>query len=83
VTGLVDLQRSWLEEIVTVRRQISTELRRAIAGLDVDAKMVLSLADRYGELDGEIVCSYAERFAKVGKALTAAQKADFTALRRS
>jgi hypothetical protein len=83
VTGLVDLQRSWLEEIVTVRRQISTELRRAIAGLDVDSKMVLSLADRYGELDGEIVCSYAERFAKVGKALTAAQKADFTALRKT
>jgi hypothetical protein len=83
VTALVNIQKPWLEEIVTVRRQISTELRRAIAGLDVESKMVLSLADRYGELDGEIICSYAERFARVGKALTAAQEADLLALRKN
>jgi hypothetical protein len=82
VTDLVDLQKSWLSEIVDVRREICTELRRAIAGQTPDSAAVLALADRYGELDGEIIYSYATRFAAVGRSLTSAQKSGFLALRK-
>lgn len=67
VTGLVELQRKDLEEIVAVRRAISVELRRFMKEESVDQAKVMSLAKRYGELDGEISYCYATRFAEVGK----------------
>jgi len=82
ISGLVDLQRSWLYEIVDVRREISTLLRRAIAGETLDSAMVLTLADRYGQLDGELVYYYAESFVRVGKTLTDAQKSKLLEFRR-
>ena len=81
VTGLVDLQRKDLQEIVAVRRAISTELRRFMKEESVDKAKVLSLAKRYGELDGEISYWYAMRFAAVGKTLTAEQKKTLLKLR--
>ena len=41
----------------------------------------MSLADRYGQLDGEINYNYAVRFARVGRALTTAQKSALAKLR--
>ena len=81
VTGLVDLQRKDLQEIVAVRRSISTELRRFMKEESVDKAKVLSLAKRYGELDGEISYWYAMRFAAVGKTLTADQRKTLLKLR--
>jgi hypothetical protein len=81
VTGLVDLQRKDLQEVVAVRRAISTELRRFMKEESVDKAKVLSLAKRYGELDGEISYWYAMRFAAVGKTLTADQKKTLLKLR--
>ena len=81
VTGLVDLQREDLREIVTVRRAISMELRRFMKEESVAQDKVMSLAKRYGELDGEISCGYAMRFAEVGKTLTADQKKALLKLR--
>ncbi len=54
VTGLTEIQRSDLYEIVSTRRLISTQLRRFITESSVDSATVLALAKRYGELDGEI-----------------------------
>ncbi len=82
VTGLVDTQKPFLYEMVDRRRDISTQLRGFMAGQTVSSTTVLSLADRYGELDGEIIYHYATNFAQVGKTLTAAQKADLAALRK-
>jgi len=82
ISGLVDLQRDWLYEIVDVRREISTLLRQAIAGRTLDSAMILTLADRYGQLDGELAYNYAESFVRVGKTLTAAQKATLLGYRR-
>jgi hypothetical protein len=82
ITDLVELQKDWLYEIVDIRRSISTELRKAMAGQTIDRALVLSLGDRYGQLDGEIVCSYAERFVRAGRGLTEGQKAALTALRK-
>jgi hypothetical protein len=81
VTGLVDLQRKDLQEIVTVRRGISVELRRFMKEAAVDPNQVLALAKRYGELDGEISYWYAMRFGEVGKTLTTDQKKTLLKLR--
>ena len=81
VTGLVDLQRKDLQEIVSVRRAISIELRRFMKEESVDQNKVLALAKRYGELDGEISYWYAMRFGEVGKTLAADQKQSLLKLR--
>ena len=81
VTGLVDLQRKDLQEIVSVRRAISVELRRFMKEESVDRDKVLALAKRYGKLDGDISYWYAMRFAEVGKTLAADQKQSLLKLR--
>jgi len=82
VTGLVDTQKPDLYEIVARRRDIATQLRRFIAGEAVSSTEVLSLATRYGELDGEIVYNYATNLARVNQSLSSAQQADLAALRK-
>ena len=81
VTSLVDLQREDLNDIVSARRDISTELRRLMTEGSVDRDAVLELAERYGELDGEIVYYYATHFAEVAGTLSDAQRAVLTAVR--
>jgi len=83
ITGLIDLQRQDLQEIVATRRQMATELRRFLKGESVDKDRVLSLSKRYGELDGEMSYLYATAFAEVGKTLTAQQKENLAGMRAS
>jgi hypothetical protein len=49
----------------------------------VDSATVLSLARRYGELDGEIVYNYATNFVKVNNSLSSVQKTKLTTLRET
>ena len=81
ITAIPDLQRKALKEIVDVRRQICTELRRFLKGEQADKEKVLALGRRYGELDGEMSYCYATAFAKVNKTLTEKQRADLVKLR--
>ncbi len=81
ITGVVDLQREPLNDIVAVRRGVSTELRRFMKGETADKQAVLALARKYGELDGAISHDYATRFAEVNRTLTAAQKEKLLRLR--
>lgn len=81
ITGIPDRQRKALAEVVTVRRQISTELRKRLDGQEPDGAKVISLSRRYGELDGEMSWMYATAFAKVAKTLTAAQRDTLVKLR--
>ena len=81
ITSLVDLQRADLNEIVTTRKAIATELRRPLTGGTIDENLVRTLSARYGALDGEISYYYATHFADVGKTLTSDQKAKMVALR--
>ncbi len=81
ITGIISLQSKALAEMITVRRGISTELRRFLKGETADKEKVLALGRRYGELDGEVSYYYAAAFAKVSKTLTAAQRAAFMKLR--
>jgi hypothetical protein len=83
ITDLVDLQRDDLKEIVTVRRAISTELRRFQEGQTADKSKVLSLSRRYGELDGDMSYLYATAFAKVAKTLAAGQRQNLAKMRVS
>ena len=81
ITGLVEVQRPFLTQIVDTRRTVATELRRYLAGGSADTATVASLMKTYGELDGAIVYNFAVNFAAVGQSLTAEQKAQLMALR--
>lgn len=74
ITGLVDIQKQDLYEIVDTRENISTELRRFINENSIDKNKVISLSETYGSLDGEIVYHYATHFASVGQSLDPRQK---------
>jgi hypothetical protein len=81
ITAIPDLQRKALKEVVEVRRAVSTELRKPLAGGHPDRAKVLALGRRYGELDGEMSWTYATAFAKVNRTLTADQRAKLLKLR--
>ncbi len=81
VTDLVDIQRAALYEIVATRRAISTQLRLFITQETVDEAGLLALAERYGELDGEIVFNYATNFAALADTLSTTQETELMALR--
>jgi hypothetical protein len=82
ITSLVDIQRPSLTGIVAVREQISTELRKFKTGGTADSATVLSLMEKYGELDGEIIYNLAVNFTQVNQTLTSEQKAKLLALRK-
>ncbi len=81
LTGLVDIQRNDLNEIVSTREAIVIELRKLMAQETVNDSMVLALGERYGELDGEIAYDYAMHFSDVSKTLSVEQKAEALKLR--
>jgi len=81
ITGIADLQKKSLREIISVRRAISTELRRVLKGEQPDREKVLNRGRRYGELDGELSCYYATAFGKVNRTLTAQQRKELATLR--
>ena len=83
ITNLVEVQRDSLYEIVDTRHAISTELRKFIQTDAVDEETVLSLAEKYGGLDGTIVYHYAVAFTEVSETLTPEQTAAQTELRES
>jgi hypothetical protein len=81
ITGLVALQREPLRSIVAIRGEISTGLRNFMKGETPDRQRVLSLARKYGELDGAISCQYASRFAELNRTLTSGQRQTLGKLR--
>lgn len=80
VSGLVDVQRKALLEIVDRRKDVSTMLRRFQAGLPVDSAAVVALSARYGELDGMIAYWYTTRFTAAARALSTSQQAQLQSL---
>lgn len=81
ITSLVDRQRATLEDIVQVRRQISTALRGYRTGSAPDTSNVIDLMARYGRDDGSLVHMYATAFATVDRTLTAGQRSALDGLR--
>lgn len=81
ITGIIEEQRSALEEIGEIRTTVSNELRKAISGETIDKEEVFTLIERYGELDGQISALYATRFSEVNSTLTDTQRAALVKLR--
>lgn len=81
ILGILDQQRTALKGTADVRRQISTELRKFLAGQTPDKAKVIALGRHYGQLDGEMSWYYTIAFAKVNKTLTADQKTALVKLR--
>ena len=81
ITSLVTTEKSPLQGLVDARTQISTELRKFLAGGTADQAVVLGLMDQYGAYDGEIIYNMAVNFSKVGQSLSADQKTQLVALR--
>jgi len=73
ITEIIPLQKVLLEELVEIRRQIVSDLRRFMNGERVDSESVMALSKRYGEIDGEMTYYYASSFAEIYKTLTAQQ----------
>jgi hypothetical protein len=80
IKSIVDLQRNALTELVEKRKSVSTELRKFLSSKSADEATVLSLSERYGELDGELSYYYATIFTEVYNSLSADQKAKLTKL---
>jgi hypothetical protein len=80
ITGLVDIQKGDMNDIVARRRAISNQLRQFMAEETIDSAAVMSLSRQYGQLDGEIVYNYATHFAAVAHALSYTQRSQVTAL---
>jgi hypothetical protein len=90
MSSLVETQRNNLYKgttnIVSVRTQIATLLRRLITTADTGGfirTQVLALSETYGNLDGENNYNYARVFAQVYKTLSADQKIRLAALRKA
>jgi Spy/CpxP family protein refolding chaperone len=81
ITSIADKQRKLLAETITVRKNISQELRKLLDGKTPDRARVLALGRRYGELDGEMSWYYATAFAKINRTLTAEQRGALIKLR--
>ena len=81
ISGLVDIQRPLLQEMVTTRQQIATHLRTFLAGSVAAEAAVMALMQRYGQLDGEIAWELASAFVAVGQSLSATQEARLRAMR--
>ncbi|MBF0594770.1 MAG: hypothetical protein HQL22_07365 [Candidatus Omnitrophica bacterium] len=81
IIGIIDEQKSALEEIKQIRTTVSMELRKAISGGTIDKNKVYLLIERYGELDGQMSGLYASRFAEVNKTLTSEQRVALVKLR--
>lgn len=84
--SLVATQKNNLTSIVAVRTQIATLLRSLLntsTSADSVKTLVLSLSATYGELDGVNNYFYATKFAQVYQSLSADQKTQLNALRKS
>jgi Spy/CpxP family protein refolding chaperone len=82
ISSLVEVQKPSLQGIVETRKQVSTELRKFLAGGSADSASVDSLMKQNGELDGAIIYNLATRFVQVSTTLSEEQKAQLMALRK-
>lgn len=81
ITEIPGAQRASLARIVQVRREISSELRKALAGGKADRDKVVALGREYGQLDGDLSWMYAKAFASVNASLNADQREAMRKLR--
>lgn len=81
IEAVVERGRPVLKEIVAVRREMATELRKSLAGGTPDRERVRALGRRYGELDGALSWDEAMAFARINQSLSAEQRQAMRKLR--
>jgi hypothetical protein len=81
ITGIMTPLKPILDEILSIRHQISQQFRGVLVGKSIDYDKVMALSRRYGELDGLQSWEMATRFAAVYRTLSADQKAAMVGLR--
>jgi hypothetical protein len=81
ITAIISQEHKVLMDTIEVRRAISTELRKFLSAQVPDKEKVLALGRGYGELDGEMSYADAMAFVRLGKTLTAEQRAALVKLR--
>lgn len=81
VTNIVDIQYPNLLDVVDLRREISTELRKFLIQDTIDENKIIDLSATYGALDGANSYTQASRFSAVNNELTEQQLAQFITLR--
>ncbi len=81
ITGLVDIQRTDLNNIVLQRQKTAEKLRLFMNGTPVSKDDVIALVRQYGAYEGAMMYHYATNFAAVGNSLSGTQAETLMALR--
>lgn len=81
ITSIIDDQREALERIVTIRTEVSKELRVLMEQETINEEKIEALMAEYGQLEGQLSLMYASKFAEVGHTLTTDQIASMKVLR--
>jgi hypothetical protein len=76
-----ELQKEWLETILSIRREISQIFRARLTGSPPDYDRIIELSRLYGEMDGSMSWLYADRFASINATLSEKQREDLIILR--
>ncbi len=82
IEDIVNSELPYLQDIVTTRSAVSTELRRSLEGGTINDETVLSLMDAYGQQDGAVVYFFAKNFALINASLTDEQRAQLMSFRQ-
>ena len=81
LTKEVENQAPLLQEIIRIRQNVATELRKAMRNETPDRKKIFDWIVRYGELDAQMSNAYATVFSQIGKSLSPDQKQQLIKLR--
>ncbi|MCP4266754.1 MAG: hypothetical protein GY777_14490 [Candidatus Brocadiaceae bacterium] len=81
ITNLIQRQKPFLMEMISVRESIATEIRKIIGGKSASQNMIVSLSRKFGELDGEIAYLYANAYTNIRTSLSQSQLQKATQIR--
>ncbi|MCP4411031.1 MAG: hypothetical protein GY808_00425 [Gammaproteobacteria bacterium] len=81
ITNLIQHQKPFLMEMVSVRESIAAEIRSTLTGSVVNQNKVVDLSQRFGELDGEIAYLYANVYTSIKTSLSQSQFQKATQIR--
>ncbi len=81
IRGVYEAVKEPLQEIVTLRENISNELRQAIDSKTPDKAKIMAWSGEYGERDGEYIYAMVDAFVEVGRTLSKEQQSQMVELR--
>mgnify|MGYP000205619530 CR=1 FL=1 len=73
ITQLVQKQKPYLKQMVTLRESIAKNIREIYKGKTKNSDQIVSLSRRFGELDGQIAYLYANTFSSIKNNLSSSE----------